>query len=383
LSGRTDCSQVFAPPYMLNTAARQRPAHPGLFSAHELADVANFFRTNPRYSTTPLLDLKSYARELGIGKLLVKDESKRFGLISFKILGVSYAVRQLRAKGGLTNGSVLACATDGNHGQAVAHVARHLKLPVKVYMPKGARRARVEAIEREGAEVRIVEGNYDEALNQMAEDANANGWMVLADSAWPGYEEIPHQVMAGYTMLMAEAAEQWEIPPDIVLIQAGCGGLACSVLSWLLHTFRSDRPMVVSCEPSNAACVLESMRAGSRVSVEGSLATVMAGLSCGEVSATAWPVLESGLDASIAITDEECAIALRRLARPGPVDPAITAGEAGAAGIAALSALIRNPVLAPIRDALRLGPESTVLTINTEGATDPESYYSITGVRPD
>src|ERR1700733_14526071 len=173
-------------------------------------------------------------------------------------------------------------------------------------MHKRACRARIEAIEKEGAEVKIVRGNYDDARAQMAQDAKNNGWVVVADTAWPGYESVPQEIMAGCTMVMADVAEQWGPPPDIVLVQAWCGGLACGVMSWLLHTFRSERPMVICCEPRKAACVLESMRAGSPVAVKGSLATVMAGLSCGEVSATAWPVLQAGLDASIAISDERC-----------------------------------------------------------------------------
>jgi diaminopropionate ammonia-lyase len=187
--------------------------------------------------------------------------------------------------------------------------------------------------------------------------------------------------MAGYTMLLEEAARQWSSVPDVVFVQAGVGGLACAVVSWFRRKFGASTPKIVCCEPVNAACVLESMRAGRPEVIGGSLETIMAGLSAGTVSAIAWPVLNTGLDAAVAITDDECRSAVYRLAHPGAGDHRIIAGESGACGIATLAAVMREENLRAVRNFLGLGPDSWVFAINTEGATDPENFEAITGLR--
>jgi diaminopropionate ammonia-lyase len=365
--------------FVLNPAARNAGPDAGLFTSQEIAEVAQFHRALPGYSPTPLRNLGGYARELGIGGLLVKDESSRMGLNAFKIAGVAYAVHRLRSSGALKLDSVLACATDGNHGRAVAHIARELKLHAKIYIHKGASPARVQAIRNEGADVTIIDGNYDDSVRQIARDAQQYGWTIVSDTAWPGYEQVPRDIMAGYTILMAEAAAQWGEPPDAISVQAGVGGLAGAVASWMLQTFGADRPFLVCCEPENAACVLESVRAGHPANLKGSLDTIMAGLSCGVVSSIAWPLLLRSLDACVAISDDECRAAVRKLAHPSAGDPPITAGESGACGVASLAAIMRCDDLRRVREAFRLNSNSRVLAINTEGATDPEAYRRITG----
>jgi diaminopropionate ammonia-lyase len=366
--------------FFLSSAHQRQFARRGLFTEQELLSVIKFFRAQPEYSPTALRSLPHLARELNISKLLIKDESSRLGLNAFKVLGVTYAVHRMLSTGELSSDAVLACATDGNHGRAVAHVARQLKLRAKVYLPTGSSKARAGAIESEGAEVTIVDGNYDATVTQLACDAEMHGWTVISDTAWDGYNTVPRYIMLGYTMIMAEAVEQWDEVPDVVIVQAGVGGLAASVVAWFVHTFGQDRPLLVCCEAVNAACVLESMRANAPVIVGGSLETVMAGLSAGTVSSISWPVLRDGLDACVAITDPESLAAVRKLAHPEGGDPQIVAGESGAAGVAALSAIMYRKGLAPVRQALKLGQRSRVLVINTEGATDPESYLSITGL---
>ncbi len=365
--------------YVLNSEARSSSPKRQLFALPDLTRAARFHRAQPNYHPTPLISLPDYARELGIRELLVKDESSRMGLNAFKITGVAYAIDRLRESGALPADSILACATDGNHGRAVARVAREMKLNAKVYMHKGAVTARVQAIRDEGAEVVIVDGNYDDAVRTVARDAQEHGWVVISDTSWPGYEQIPRDIMAGYTILMAEAASQWSAMPGVVLVQAGVGGLAAAVLSWLLHEFGNQRPFVVCCEPDRAACVLESLRAGCPVELKGSLDTIMAGLSCGVVSSLAWPILKDALDACVAIRDAECAAAMRKLAHPSAGDPPLAAGESGACGIAALAAILREDEFRAVREDLRLNSNSRVFVINTEGATDPESYRVITG----
>ena len=364
--------------YVLNSEARNSASKQQPFARQELDSAARFHRAQPNYQPTPLVSLPANARELGIRELLVKDESSRMGLNAFKITGVAYAIDRLRERGALPEASILACATDGNHGRAVARVAREMKLDAKVYMHKGAAFARVQAIRDEGSEVVIVDGNYDDAVRTVARDAQEHGWVVISDTSWPGYEQIPRDIMAGYTILMAEAASQWSAMPDVVLIQAGVGGLAAAVLSWLLQEYGDKRPFVVCCEPDRAACVLESLRAGCPVKLEGSLNTIMAGLSCGVVSSLAWPILKDALDACVAIRDEACAAAMRKLAHPSAGDPPLAAGESGACGIAALAVILGEDEFRAVREDLHLNSKSRVFVINTEGITDPESYRAIT-----
>ena len=368
-------------PYVINPVPRHARSHAGMFSGDEVAAVREFFRTDRDYSATPLWRLSGLATELGIGELLVKDESHRFGLSSFKILGVSYAIDRLFNNGDLQHGSIVACATDGNHGRALAHVASHNQLQSRIYIHKGTSSARVQAIKAEGAQVILVDGNYDDSVVLAAEDARKNGWIMVSDTAWPGYETVPRYIMAGYMMLVCEAAEQWREPPDVVIVQAGVGGLACAVVSVLSHSCKGYVPFIVSGEPESAACVLESMRARSPVVVRGSLQTIMAGLSCGTVSSIAWPVLARGLDACVAVTDAECAEAVCSLSRPASGDPPIIAGESGACGLATLEAILRRDDLRQLLEVSRLNSRSRVLLINTEGPTDPEAYQRMTGIQ--
>jgi diaminopropionate ammonia-lyase len=352
-----------------------------MFGEDELAAVREFFRRYRDYSATPLWRLSGLATELGVGELLVKDESDRFGLSSFKILGVSYAIDRLFNTGELRHDSIVACATDGNHGRALAHVATRNQLRSRIYIHKGTSSARIQAVKAEGAQVILVDGNYDDSVALAADDARKNGWIMVSDTAWPGYETVPRYIMAGYTMLVSEASEQWREPPDVVIVQAGVGGLACAVVSGLLQISQGNLPFMVTGEPESAACVLESMRAGTPAVVRGSLRTVMAGLSCGTVSSIAWPVLAHGLDACVAITDAECAEAVCSLSQPVSGDPSITAGESGACGLATLQAILRRDDLRSLREVSGLNSRSRVLLINTEGATGSEAHERMTGTR--
>ncbi|MGI8837072.1 MAG: diaminopropionate ammonia-lyase [Pyrinomonadaceae bacterium] len=363
--------------YFLNPTARSGPANPGLFDAEEYRQVNAFFHAQP----TPLWHLPGLASEAGVRDILVKDESERFGLNSFKILGVSYAIDRLMRKGHINKGSVLVCATEGNHGRAVARAARENGFDAKIYVPADAVNARVEAIEREGAQVVMVDGAYDDAVRVLACDTRSNRWTIVSDTSWPGYEEIPRWIMAGYTRLVMEAESQWspEPPPDLVFVQAGVGGLACAVASWLCHRYGAARPFIIACEAVTATCLLDSARAGNPVIVRGPFDTIMAGLRCGEVSPLAWPTIAAGVDAFVSIDNVQSAKAMRALAHPVNHDPVIVAGASGACGVAALVALLEDERLQAVREASGVSGRSRVLVINTEGATDPELYLRITG----
>jgi diaminopropionate ammonia-lyase len=316
---------------------------------------------------------------MSVADIYLKDESSRLGVNAFKILGVSYAISQLLHEKRIGAGSVLICATTGNHGRAVARVAREQKLEARVYVPADTVAARTRAIELEGAVVVRVDGNYDDAVRLAAEDARLHGWQIISDTAWPGYEEIPRLIMAGYTKLMDEAEGQWapEPPPDVVLIQAGVGGLACAVVSWLCHRLGRQRPFTIICEPASAACYLESARAGKPVLLSGPFNTRMAGLASGEVSSTAWPTVLTAADAFVATDDEPSFKVMRELAQPVDGDPAIIAGASGACGLAVLLEVLHDKGLRPVREAACLNANSRTLVINTEGATDPELYAQV------
>lgn len=361
--------------YFLNPNARTSPAHTGLFDELEYRQASGF-----EVQPTPLWHLKGLASRISVADILLKDESSRLGLNAFKILGVSYAVGRLLNENGFGKGSVLVCATTGNHGRAVAHVAREHGLDAKVYVPADTAAARIEAIEAEATSVVTVGGNYDDAVRLATEDARRHGWTIISDTAWAGYEEIPRLIMAGYTKLMDEAESQWapEPPPDVVLVQAGVGGLACAVVSWLCHRFGAQRPFTIVCEPASAACYLESARAGKPVSLRGPFSTNMAGLASGEVSSMAWATVAGAADAFVAIDDEPSMQLMRELAHPMEGDPVIVAGASGVCGLAVLLEILRDEELRPVREASSLSARSRVLVINTEGATDPELYARVT-----
>ncbi len=337
-------------------ANRPPRASRGLFTDAEYDDVQRFFEARPDLRATPLRRLPSLAAEAGLADILVKDESQRFGLHAFKIAGVAYAVSRLPRRGSLM------CATEGNHGRAVARVARERDQPAIVYMRRSASAARVDAIAREGARIVLVDGSYDDAVRRMAADAARSAdATIVSDTAWPGYEEIPRAIMAGYTWIMAEASKQWTEPPDVFVVQAGVGGLAGAVASWLAR----HRPegYLICAEPTGAACVAASIAARKRVVLPPG-DTAMAGLRCGEVSSIALDVLIDRVDASILVDDD---VVIRAVERLAAADDPIDAGPSGACGLAALSWWMVDSSCSGSRREAAVAPGSRAFVINTEG----------------
>lgn len=341
--------------------------------------------TWPGYTPTPLHPLPAIAAELGLADLWIKDEDHRFGLHSFKALGGAYAVlgviRTACARQGIDVDAAslragtaaeaaarvtVCCATDGNHGRSVAWGARCFGARCVIFVHETVSPGRIAAIAAYGADIRVVPGTYDDAVRAAAATAAEQGWTIVSDTSWPGYTEIPREVMQGYRLMVDEAFDQVPAPPTHIFIQAGVGGVAAAV-SVHARTRIAPPPATVVVEPDRAACLLASARAGAPVPVNGTLDTIMAGLACGEPSLLAWQELERGAAAFLAIPDTAAIDAMRRLAAHG-----IVAGESGAAGLAGLLAL--DP---PARAALGLGPGSRVLLFNTEGATDPALYASL------
>jgi diaminopropionate ammonia-lyase len=334
------------------------------------------------------------AAKFGVKRVWVKDESKRLGLPSFKILGASWATyqalkkrtghpldnwqtiaelrRQLQPLGQLT----LIAATDGNHGRAVAHMAALLGFSARILVPENTVAERIAAIAGEGAEVVVVNGSYDDAVRQSAREGAANkNALVISDTAWPGYEEIPNWVIEGYSTIYQETAAQLqaqrEAAPDLVLVQMGVGALATSVIKYYRRN-QSHPTNIMGVEPLAAACVLESLQKQAMVEVSGPHHSIMAGLNCGAPSLVGWPYLKDGLDLAVAIDDEYARAAMRQLAANG-----IEAGESGAAGLGGLLALFESNEKAKAWSYLGLNSNSTILILNTEGITDHQNYQKI------
>jgi diaminopropionate ammonia-lyase len=318
----------------------------------------DFHRSLPGYAPTPLLAVPALAAELGVGRVLVKDESSRLGLPAFKILGASWGCAQVLAS---RPGAMLVAATDGNHGRAVAAMARHFGVPASIFVPAVMLARTVDRIAGEGAHVVRVDGDYDTAVRHAAEFADADpGRALVQDTAWPGYDQVPAWIVDGYQTLLAEIDAELGGAPDLVIVPVGVGSLAEAVVR---HYRRPDlpRPALMSVEPDTAACVLASLNAGQPVSVS-TAATVMAGLNCGTVSASAWPVLSSGLDAAVAVTDAEALDAVATLDEAG-----ISSGPCGAATLAAARAVLGPDAPQARRAALGLARDAVVVLLSTEG----------------
>lgn len=358
-------------------------------------DVREFHRSLPGYRVTPLVALPGLAAELDLAAVWVKDEGHRCGLGAFKALGASYAIH--RALGATPNGihgrtgrdvETFAAATDGNHGRAVAWTARTLGHRSVIFLPRSTAPARIAAIRGEGAEIVEVDGTYDDAVRQVAEQSAARGWHVVSDTAYAGNMEIPRWIMAGYETVFAEAAEQLAgagaPDPTVVFLQAGVGGFAGAGVCFHARR-RAPRPRLVAVVPTEADAFLESIGApgGEIRPARGRQDSIMAGLNCGTPSLAAWPILRAGIDLFLAVDDGFAQEAMRALAAGRRADPSVVAGESGAAGCAGLLALRREPGLRAAREAIGLGVRSRVLVVNTEGATDPVGYSRIVGLDPE
>lgn len=362
--------------------------------------VQHFLQHREGTAPTPMVSLPAVARRLDVGSIYVKDEGQRLGLGSFKALGGAYAVIQLvlglaSQRWGrpvaisewrspevarLASGMTVTCATDGNHGRSVAHGAQLVGANCVIFVHAGVSEARCRAIARYGARIERVQGNYDDSVASASKIAGERGWIVVSDTSWPGYERIPHLVMQGYTALLREALGALPKPPTHVFIQAGVGGIAAATAAHFSIVFGNDRPFFTVVEPAQAACLLESARAGQIVKVPHDRPTVMAMLECYEPSLVAWRILSRLADAFMTVEDDEAVAMMKELAYPVDGDPAIVAGESGAVGLAGLAKVAGEPAL---RAEIGLDSNACVFLINTEGATDPVLYEKLVGTRPE
>lgn len=361
--------------------------------------VERLLSHRPNHRPTPLRALPALAEELGLGAIHLKDEGFRLGLGSFKALGGAYAVIRLvieaaeKALGRKVDIAELhspdvakisaamsfGCATDGNHGRSVAQGAQLVGAQSVIFVHGGVSDARVAAIARYGAEIVRVAGTYDDSVAEAARVCEQNGWTVVSDTSWPGYERIPGLVMQGYTAIMREALERLPEPPTHVFVQAGVGGIAAATAAYLACRYGEARPTFVAVDPARAACIFETARAGRPVKLQHGEPTVMAMLECYEPSLLAWHILARTADAFMTVEDEQAVEVMNRLARPLGHDPVVVSGESGGAGMAGLFRAARDPEM---RAAIGLDAKSRALLIVTEGATDPDRYRQLVGISP-
>jgi len=351
----------------------------------------------PGYGATPLVALPHLAGDAGIASLHYKDEGTRFGLGSFKALGGAYAVAQLLRRevarihgadlpgideildgrhGAVVSNVTVCCATDGNHGRSVAWGARTFGCNCVIFIHETVSEGRKDAIEVFGAKVIRTVGNYDDSVRAAQETATREGWFVVSDTSYPGYTEVPKDVMQGYEVMAAEACDALDLPPTHIFLQTGVGGMAAAVAAHVKRRFGADRPKIVLADPDQSACWVASIREGKPTAVHGDLDTLMAGLACGEISLIAWDILRETADAVMSVADDDAGAMMRRLADSTTGDPLIVAGESAVAGLAALMAGAGN---ADARAALGLDSNSRVLVFGTEGDTDRALYTRLIG----
>lgn len=389
--------------WTVNRMPKSEDRQLSVMSLDNVAKARSFHSSFPQYSVTPLAHLAGMANHLGLGGLFVKNESYRFGLNAFKVLGGSFAMGRYIAKEMGRDVSEMTydyltgeafrqefgqatffTATDGNHGRGVAWAANKLGQKAVVHMPKGSTKPRFDNIAKEGAHVTIEEVNYDDCVRMAAAEAErTEHGVIVQDTAWDGYEEIPSWIMQGYGTMAGEAAEQLRQigvnRPTHVFVQAGVGSLAGAVVGYFANLFPNDPPKFIVMEAQAADCLYQGAMAGDgspRV-VGGDLRTIMAGLACGEPNTISWDILRNHVTAFVSCPDWVSAKGMRMLGAPVKGDPAVISGESGAVGMGLIAALMKSDEYKDLREAVGLDRHSQVLMFSTEGDTDPEKYRRV------
>ena len=360
--------------------------------------VQSFHASFPVYKETPLVELKHTAKSMGLGNIYIKDESYRFGLNAFKVLGGSYAIGNYLAKRlgksitempyeKLVSGEIkrelgditFVTATDGNHGRGVAWTAKQLQQKSVVYMPKGSAEERLMNIRAEGADASITDLNYDEAVRLANSQAEQKGWVMVQDTAWEGYEDIPGWIMQGYGTMGYEAYMQLPEKPTHIFLQAGVGSMAGAVAGFFASVYGGERPIITIVEPNKADCIYKTAEAadGKLHFVTGDMDTIMAGLACGEPCSIGWNVLRDYADNFISCPDYAAAQGMRVLGNPEAGDTKVVSGESGASAFGCIAEIMRDKTLVELKNKLKLDEHSKVLFFSTEGDTDKENYKSI------
>lgn len=371
------------------------------FGYENAAKVQAFHKSFPEYKMTPLATLPHLAKELGLGSIYVKDESYRFGLNAFKVLGGSFAIGSYIAKklgmdiselpyermispeirkklGDVT----FVTATDGNHGRGVAWTANRLQQKSVIYMPKGSAQERLRNIRALGADASITDLKYDDAVRQAKDHAEKYGWALIQDTDWEGYMEVPQWIMQGYTTLAWETAQQLKgVKPTHIFLQAGVGAMSGAITGFFtdLYGNGADAPVITIVEPEKADCLFRTASAndGKLYFAEGNMDTIMAGLACGEPCTTGWNILHDHADHFVSEPDSAAAAGMRILGNPLCDDDRVISGESGAAAFGFMTEVMRKAELKQMKEELGLNEQSRILCISTEGDTDKENYRRI------
>ncbi len=374
-----------------------RPAEK--FGLKQAKIVNQFHRSFPEYSVTPLAKLSNLARHLGVSDIFVKDESDRFSLNAFKVLGGSYSIGSYIAErlgteieklsyGDMMSDAVrekigqctFVTATDGNHGRGVAWTANRLRQRCIVYMPRGSAQERLNNIRALGAEASITDFNYDDTVRLADQTAKEVGGFLVQDTAWEGYEKIPTWIMQGYTTMALEAVNQLKgKKPTHVFLQAGVGAMAGAITGFMADYYKEDCPVITIVEPDHADCIFRTAKAndGEIHAVTGDLQTIMAGLACGEPCTIGWDMLDRYASHFISMEDRIAAKGMRVLGNPMKTDPRVISGESGAATMGFVAEVLGNPELRNLKESLGLDESSVILCFSTEGDTDRDNYRRI------
>lgn len=360
--------------------------------------VRSFHSTFPDYAPTPLVKLTKTAKALGVSEIFVKDESYRFGLNAFKVLGGSYAIgRYLSEKSGISEDEMsfdsltsketkekcgeltFVTATDGNHGRGVARAARDFGHKAVVYMPEGSASERLENIRKEGAYAEITDMNYDDAVRLADKHANEKGWILIQDTDRDGYTKIPSHIMQGYTTMGLEAFEALDKKPTHIFLQAGVGAMAGSMAGLFSSLYTDERPIITIVEPNKSDCIFRTAEAddGELHFVTGQLDTIMAGLACGEPCGIAWEILRKCADFFISCPDYPAENGMRLLARPYEDDTPVVSGESGSACFGCVTEILTDEKLSHLKEMLGINESSVLLFFSTEGATDMKNYNAV------
>ena len=370
-------------PYFRNTPNNRIPED-FTTSLLKTADASAFHTSLKQYNPTPLKKLPHLSKKYNVNQIYIKDESYRFGLNAFKVLGASYAIyRSLEKNPDITT---FCTATDGNHGKAVAWSAKYFGKKSIVFVPKETTKIRINAIEKEGAKVIQIDGNYDEACHIAKRKSESNNWTLIQDTAWEGYLETPALIMSGYLTLFKELEHKIHnaLQPniDIVFLQAGVGSMAAAGIYYYLNKYGANRPKIVIVETEVADCILQSLKHNKITTSYRNGSTIMAGLHCETPSLGAWDLLKNGTDCAIKISDDSAKLAMRQLYYPLKNDQQIIAGESGAAGLAGFLAIMIEDKFKDAKAILEINTNTRILCINTEGDTDKAVFNAIVNNTP-
>ncbi|MCL5971892.1 MAG: diaminopropionate ammonia-lyase [Firmicutes bacterium] len=386
--------------YLPNTRTGDEPV-PEIqdMSTLQAKKIGVFHQSWPEYHPTPLRNLDALSSYLGVSAIRVKDESQRFGIGAFKVLGSTWAIgryladawsipldnltfESLHAEAKAHEPITFTAASDGNHGLGVAWTAQQLGQRAVIYLPKGTIEERVARIRRLGAIAEVTTMNYDDTVRQVALLSRQRGWVMVQDTSWDGYHDIPLWVMQGYLTMVREAEHQWNLtsekPPTHIIIQAGVGSLAGSVVGWFAGRNSGQVPVIVIAEPMAAPALYRSAAAGGQpVKISGSLDTIMAGLACGEPNPEAWKIIRSRAYGFVVCNDVVAARGTRILSNPLNGDPVIATGESGSMPLGLLATILDQSKFVSLRAMLDLGTDARILLFNTEGVTDPDLHREL------